>query len=373
MGLNIHIIAHETPWPADHGGLMDISFKLKSLHQAGIQIHLHIFSKNKRQEPILHQWCKQVYYYKRSFFNWIIHPNLPYIVASRINKALQIRLEQDNYPILCEGTHTSFYISLNEMINRKMALRLHNIEYVYYRELAKCENNLLKKCYYRIESYLLKKYEKKIFSKAPLLSVSNKDTKFIQNNFPNAEISFLPVFLPWTEIKSETGKGNYCLYHGNLSVSENVEAATWLLEKVFSSLDIPFVIAGLNPPKKLIELAHKQKHTCLVANPSEFEMEDMIRKAHLHLIPSFNQTGIKLKLLHVMYSGRFCLTNKTCIEGSGLEKACIVFSDARQCNELIREFYDRDFTEEDISFRKEILGNNYDNKLSAEKIIKRLY
>ena len=74
-------------------------------------------------------------------------------------------------------------------------------------------------------------------------------------------------------------------------------------------IDIPFVIAGKNPSKRLKALAHKNENICLVANPSLKEMDELIKKAHIHILPSFNKTGIKIKLLHALFIGRFVVTN----------------------------------------------------------------
>jgi hypothetical protein len=41
------------------------------------------------------------------------------------------------------------------------------------------------------------------------------------------------------------------------------------LQNVFNKLNLPFVIAGKNPSKRLEQLAHDHQHTCLVANPSD--------------------------------------------------------------------------------------------------------
>ena len=99
-------------------------------------------------------------------------------------------------------------------------------------------------------------------------------------------------------------------------------------------------------------------------------MEDMIRKAHLHILPSLNRTGVKLKLLHVLFSGRFCLTNEACMEGSGLEKACIEFTDEEHCISLIKKYYQIAFSEDDISKRKSIIHQTYNEEKNVQEIIK---
>src|SRR5690606_37782455 len=134
--------------------------------------------------------------------------------------------------------------------------------------------------------------------------------------------------LPYTEVTSKTGIGCFCLYHGNLSVPENEKAALWLIQEVFNDLTIPLVIAGKNPTRSLERVARNHNCTCEVANPSEQEMQDMIGKAQINVLPSFNSTGMKLKLLNALYNGRHCLVNDATVSGTGLESACHIGANA---------------------------------------------
>lgn len=112
--------------------------------------------------------------------------------------------------------------------------------------------------------------------------------------------------------------GTFCLYHGNLGVAENEKAAIWLLNEVFFKIKVPLVIAGKNPSRRLDKLAHLCQHTCLVANPSDTELNDLVRLAHINILPSFSDTGIKVKLLHALFEGRHCVVNDAMVNGTGL-------------------------------------------------------
>src|SRR6185312_13804453 len=105
-------------------------------------------------------------------------------------------------------------------------------------------------------------------------------------------------------------------------------AALWLIKNVFNSLEIPFVIAGKNPSKCLETLAHSNDNICLVANPGEKEIDDLIKKAQVHLLPSFNRTGIKIKLLNALFNGRFVITNSAAVEETRLNILCEVANNA---------------------------------------------
>jgi len=370
---HVHIVCLEIPFPADYGGVIDLFYKIKSLHHLGVKIHLHCFTKDRKPQDELNKYCETVNYYQRKANTKSFSFSLPLIVNSRINQTLIENLQKDNYPVLLEGIHCTYYLKTGQLNNRKIIVRLHNVEFEYYRQLATHEKNLFKKLYYLHESKLLKKYEKSIAAKATILAVSKPDADLYQKLFNAPDIHYLPVFLPYTLAVGKEGKGSFCLYHGNLAINENEKAATWLLQNVFSKLVIPFVITGHNPSKKLQKLAHKHQHTCLVANPSEKEMQDMIGKAHLHALPSLNNTGIKLKLLNALFNGRHCLVNQAAVEGSGLEGYCTIATDEISFQKNIESLYQQPFTEQQMQERQQLLQTTYNNELNAQQLIRFLW
>lgn len=336
----------------------------------GIKIHLHCFEYGRGQQPELNQYCEDVFYYKRKKIFQLKKLRLPYIVSSRIDSLLIKNLLKDNFPVLLEGIHCTYYLYNGQLSNRKVLVRLHNVEYEYYNQLTRSTNNVFKKIYYKLESRLLKKYEKEIANKAKLLGVNEKDKLTYEKVFSAKDIEFLPVFLPFEEVKSETGKGKFCLYHGNLSVSENEKAVLWLLKNIFSQSKMPFVIAGKNPSGFLKNKILKYQNVELKENPSQPGMEELIRNAHIHLLPSFNSTGIKIKLLNALFNGRFVITNAASVEGTGLASLCEISEDRKDWLKKINELFQRSFSENEIIKRKEILYQLYDNGKNAQQLMK---
>ncbi len=364
----LHIITHDVPWPADFGGVIDLFYKIKTLHQNGVKIHLHAFVHKRPPQQMLEQYCQTVTYYPRKKLDGFSF-RLPFIVSSRINHQLITNLQKDTHPVLIEGVHSSYYVFSNQLLNRNIVLRLYNVESEYYHQLALHEKSLLKKMYFKFESRLLKKYENTIADKVRIMAMSDLDMELYKNIFHAKDISHLPVFLPYTHAAGLPGKGCYCLYHGNLSINENEEAAIWLLQQVFSKLTVPFVIAGKNPSQKLIFLAHQHEHTCLVANPGDKELHDMIAKAQINILPSFNNTGVKLKLLNALFNGRHCLVNKAGVEGSGLENICGIAEDGDEFIEAISYLFEMPYEEYENTKRQELLQHLYNNQKNAEKIM----
>lgn len=271
-----------------------------------------------------------------------------------------------------EGVHCTYLLSDKRFNDRKCFVRLHNVEHIYYRHLFDYTLAPFKKLYFLTESLLLKNYEKNIASKATFLTVIQKDAE-VYEKLGSDQISFLPLFLPEWKVKMTEGKGCFCLYHGDLSVAENEKAATWLVQYVFNDLKIPFVIAGKNPSGKLTRSLHQNNSACLIGNPDEKEMQDLIEKAHINIIPSYNATGIKLKLINALFNGRHCVVNKPTIEGSGLEKACHLATDAASFKSVITRLYGQPFTFGDVELRQRLLDQMFDNDKNAKQLMQLIW
>ncbi len=372
MENHLHIICLNVPYPVDYGGVFDLFYKLPALQKQGVKIHLHCFEYGRGEQPELHKYCESVDYYPRKNGLASFSIKYPYIVKSRSNKRLLETLSKDNYAILMEGVHCTYLLNDKRFTRRKYFVRLHNVEHIYYRHLYKNETSPLKKGYFLWESLLLKQYEKCIAKKAAFIPVTQKDAA-IYKKLGCDKVSFLPLFLPGWKVNTEAGKGSFCLYHGDLSVAENEKAATWLLKHVFNDLTIPFVIAGKNPSAGLSRLVERKNTNCLIANPDGNEMQDLITKAHINLIPSYNSTGIKIKLLNALFNGRFCIVNPVTVDGTGLEKACYIATVAQEFKTAIHELYDKTFDQEEIAIRHHLLDTMFDNDSNAKKLVEQIW
>lgn len=375
MSRDLHIVCLDVPWPADYGGAIDMMNRIMLLKKQDIKIHLHYFCYNNRGTPNeLNQYCESIHVYERKTGSKGISAKIPYIVASRINSDLINNLNKDNYPVLLEGIHCTGILPEINKNGRKIVVRMHNEESLYYKELSRSTSSIWKKIFFFRESRLLANYTRQLPSNCVYACISLNDTKTFREKY-GLNALFLPAFPSWQKVSPDEGIGNLCLYHGNLSVPENEEAATWLLRNVFTRIRKPFVIAGKQPSARLQKLAHLCQHTCLVADPTESELNDLIRKAHIHVLPCFNKnnTGVRLKLLHALYEGRHCVVNDAMVNGSGLEEACHIGTTAPAFASIIAQLYHKPFTEEEIELRKNLLLEKYDNSRNIQLLIQWLW
>lgn len=341
-------------------------YKIKALHVAGINIILHCFHYGREEAKALHEFCAEVYYYKRYKGLQYHIVNKPYIVASRSNKQLLSNLLSDNFPILFEGLHCTYFLNHPKLKDRLKIVRTHNVEHEYYMNLACISTSRYKKLFFQREANKLKHYEPVLQHADHILAISNNDALYFEKMY--GKTIHIPAFHPGENINIATGKGDYALYHGNLAVPENIYAAEFLVNKVFSNIDYPLIIAGRNPSEYLVKEIARYEHIALKTNLSDAEITKLIQNAQLNILPTFQKTGLKLKLLASLFSGRFCIVNENMVENTGLENLCIVKNTASEMQETIHDLNDKIFQTEDVENRKKQL-EKFKNEHNAKAII----
>lgn len=345
---------------------MDIYYKIVALSAIGKRVILHYFDyKEGRGIGDLAQYCYKIYRYKRQTGFTGLSFRLPYIVRSRINKVLINTLNKDRYPILLEGIHCTGILPYINNGSRKIVLRLHNNEATYYKALAQATKSAFKQMYYLRESFLLNTFQKSLPKEICIAGLSQSDLEdFHAQHFTN--LHFVPSFIPWHEIRSKSGTGGYCLYQGNLSVSENEEAAVWLVDNIFSRNSIPFIIAGKAPSESLRKRTAGFANIEIVVNPTEEKMKVLVNNAQINILPSFNKTGVKLKLLNALFNGRYCITNPSGVEGSQIRSGVIIV-DKKVMAEQVSHYFTKPFSKDEAALRQQLL-EVYNNRYNAQKL-----
>ncbi len=347
--------------------MIDVFYKIKSLFELGYQITLHCYEYNDREiTKELNKYCFRIKTYTRSTV--LINPfkiHYPMIVFTRNSRMLLHELSYDNAPILFEGLHTTYFIKHPKLKHRIKLVRTHNIEHHYYQALASNEKNLFKKLYFYLEAKALSRYEKALRYAQGILAISANDLTYLQNKYEH--VNLINAFHGF-EWKLNAESKTYALYHGKLSVNENENAAQYLIKKVFSKTDTELIIAGYKPSHQLKKLVAQYPHITLIENPDEKQMQQLIMQAHMHILPTFQSTGIKLKLLHVLLNGKHIICNREMVEGTGLAEFVHLADSAESMLQAIDKLKHIAFNEEDYTKRKNALQAPFSNKLNAQKI-----
>lgn len=341
-------------------------YKINALAQEGVRIHLHCYEYGRKRSEQLESICEEVHYYPRKISRSNLFKRRPYIVVSRNSDELINRLKMDDYPILFEGVHCCYYLTHPELKERVRILRSHNIEHDYYLNLAESETNVFKRFYFQNEASKLKRFEEELEHASAVAAISIPDAEYFKTRFPKLSVDHVSAFHGHSEVQGLSGRGSYVLYHGALSVSENYRAAMYLIDSVFSKIKIPFVIAGSDAPMELKIAVEAFDHISLENNISTERIEQLIREAHINILPTFQATGIKLKLLSALYLGRHCLVNEPMVKGTGLEPLCHIAKDEKEMEEfvlkLMREPYQAS------KEREELLNEQFSNRATLRSL-----
>lgn len=367
--MTIHVISFDVPFPPNYGGVIDVYYKLRELHSAGVRVILHCFLDQRVSAPELEELCDEVCYYPRHTGIRNHLSLMPFIVASRVSSALRTRLLQDGFPILFEGLHSCFLLSDPALRKRKKIYRESNIEHHYYYQLFNATGNLLDKAFFLIESMKLFHFQKILNYADLMLVVSQEDADYLRKKFPGHTIHYLPSFHRDNQINSKPGRGSYVLYHGNLSVPENIRAALYIIRQIYTDSLPELVVAGLNPPSSLVREIQRHPNIRLESNPDEEKMFELIRDAQINLMVTSQATGLKLKLLNALFHGRHCLVNPAMLAGTELESVCCVASTPQQFRETIAGLFRKDFNPGEITRREEVVMENFSNKKNCKRLI----
>ncbi len=365
----LHIVSFDIPYPANYGGAIDVYYKLKALHDAGVKVILHNFQYGgRKREAALNALCDKVYYYQRNNNKTGILSSKPFIVVSRSSDELLKRLAADQHPILFEGIHTCLYLSHPSLSYKKRFVRTHNIEHEYYNGLAQAESDPLKVLYFQSESRKLKRFEKNLSHATGILTISKNDELHFSQINPN--ICTVSAFHPSEKINIRHGLGSFALYHGSLDVSENNRAAMYLVNEVFNDMDYPLVIAGNKPSKELRAAVKKFSHIELRDNLSTDDFSQLVAEAQINILPTFQATGIKLKLLLALHEGRHLLVNTPMVENTGIEDLCHIADSPAEMKTMIRKLGKQEISASTLEKRKNILvGNGFSNQHNVIKLI----
>ena len=357
------------PYPPNYGGVIDVFYKLKALYHLNVTIYLHTFEYGRGRPKELDKYCEQVFYYQRNSSIINVLSKTPYIVKSRSSNELIQNLKKIKAPILFEGLHTTFPLINEKFKDRKVLIRAHNIEHLYYGGLAKSESRIDKKIFFKTEATKLSVYESILAEVDTILTISPSEHNYFRDRFIDKAV-YIPVFHPNIKVKKLSNKGNFALYHGDLRVADNIKSVHFLID-IFRNLDYELVIASSFKNHTIINEITNYKNMRFVDIENQNHMLDLFEKAHINVLPTFQKTGIKLKLINTLFNGRFCVVTTKMVEDTGLEKLCEIGRTKEEFIQKVDELIYKDYVDASIEERETALKpfNIFENAQKIKNIL----
>lgn len=301
--MKIHIVCSQEPSHNASGYAIDAFYRLKAMQEMGFDTQVHRCFKNREDNRLLEELCR------------------------------------DDAPILFEGLHTCYYLSHPRLSGRRKIVRMHNIEHDYYRQLAKQAGWNWRTAYYLIESRRLRRFEKVLRHADLICAITKADQQSLMRRYPGQEIIHLPVFFDATMPEKTVDTEPFVLYHGNLSVEENLRVVQYIVRDIAPRCPkVLFVVAGRNPNFPEEHLPHNVQ---VIPNPSDEYLDHLLQTARIHLMLTFQSTGIKLKLLNALVRGNgHIIANRPMLYGHSMGRFCIRADETAQIVEHINTLID---------------------------------
>ena len=346
---------------------------IKGLSQEGIKIHLHLYHDSNSLNQEIESLLAEVHFYKRNYGHKGFSFSTPYSIGSRADEKLLKILKKDQYPIMFEGIESTYFLYRGFLKNRTTLVRLQNLQSQKPRMPLKLQIKGVNNIYSFYENKLRRSYEKEILKKHRCILTSSNLNEEINFSGIESKTSVIPQFIGMASAMGLEGNGNYCLFHGNLSEKATEDAAIWLLNNIFNVIEVPLVIVGDNPSSALEDAAHRKMHTCIVANPGEKEMMELIKKAQLHILPSFIPNGSKNAILQTIVMGRHILINDDNKNGMEFSMVCHQASAPHDFIQKVNELFEAPFTQDEIEKRHCFLHREFNDKKYVGQLIKQLH
>lgn len=363
----LHIISFDNPFPPNYGGVIDVFYKIKALHQQGIKIYLHCFYLEKNQvSDELKAITEKVFLYPKNRNPLFLFSHIPMSVISRFDEKLIENITSIKAPILTEGLQSSMIINHLKLTDQKIYLRLHNIESNFYSGMSKNESSILKKILYRLEAFKYKNYQKKIGQFDYVFGLSYFECDFIAQQTKNW--SYLPVF-HGNEINNQLSEfGNFALYHGDLRLADNKRAAAFCISVFKKIKNYKLIIASSNGRKFIANLIGDASNIEFIELQNHSQLEDLLNNAHLNILLSFQKSGTKLKIINALHRSRFCLINENMVDDEKILSLCQVATAENDFIENINILKSKPYLDNEI--RKKTLSEVYNDTENALKIVK---
>jgi hypothetical protein len=316
----LHIISFDNPFPPDYGGVIDVFFKIRALHKSGHDIYLHCFVEDRDQiAQELRSITKKIWFYKKNRNPFFMFSKIPFAVKSRFDSNLVANINSIDAPILFEGLQATMLLNKVDLGDRKLLLRLHNIESAYFSGTAKSEKNWFRKFLYFSEAVKYRKYEKIISRFDAVFALSVLEHEWVQAFSGNSV--YVPVFHGNEPIADLSDFGYFSLYHGDLRLADNRKSAEFLIN-AFKNTGSKFVVASGKGEFFINSRIKNASNIEFIKIKNQSELDNLLQKAHINVLVSFQQSGTKLKLVNSLFKSRFCLINRNIVDDPKIMDLC---------------------------------------------------
>ena len=332
--MNILMLTPYVPHPPSSGGQIRTLNLLKYLSKRH-QITLVVLYKNneeKRHYEPLKQYCKNIYLCKRAEKPWqlsnilkTLFSFMPFLIirnySTEASSVIGKLLKEEKFDVIHAET---FYIMPHiPQTTIPILLVEQTIEYKVYQHFINSLPYCVRFLFY-LDIVKLKYWERFYWRKATVVAtVSHSDELMIKRLEPSIKTTIVPNGAGDEMVVDELHKKNLknpsIFFQGNFFWLQNVEAARFLIEKIYPQLirsipNLHIIISGQNAQK--ISQYHRKNLLIMDILPDDTEsVKKLFHQSTLFIAPIFGPGGTRLKILAAMASGLPVISTKVGVEG----------------------------------------------------------
>lgn len=253
----------------------------------------------------------------KSFFE-ITPFSVSFYKSAEMRNTIKSFLRSNQYNIVHLDT-ISLAQYANEFGGIPKILNHHNIESDLFDKRILVETNYLKKLYYKIEAYKLRRYESvNCFLSDLNFTVSDLDKNILSRISPGLNTYVVPNGVDTEYFKSKKPnkvKNNLIIVSG-MNWYPNRDAVIHMCKRIWPILsdqveDISLTVVGAHPPEEVVLLSHQDNRVKVTGFVDD--VRPHIDRAVIYLCPMRDGGGTRLKILDAMSMGKpIVSTSKGC-------------------------------------------------------------
>ncbi|MGB6301169.1 MAG: glycosyltransferase [Rivularia sp. (in: cyanobacteria)] len=328
--MKITLVCHDIPYPAIHGGRIDMWRRIKAFAQIGIELQLICWFDKipQRQEvaeikkyvdstyfiPFKHDLCSTGY----RLLNLLRYPlevTSRLVVGEQLDRLVSKVRAFKPHLVWLDGIHGGDVASkLSRHFDIPIVTRCHNIEHLYYQRLFTSAIGTSKLKRFLSVSHL-ETYEKSLLKDSLLFyDISAEDLKFWKSHgFKNGR--YLPPLMEFYQSRNQdkfqqkidVNRQYDVVFLGNLYSNNNVAGIIWFLTQVLPEIrtqipNIKVLIAGAKPINKIRQLCEDIDGVDLSINPPS--SNEIYNSGRVLINPVLTGSGVSIKSLEMLMAGK---------------------------------------------------------------------
>lgn len=336
----LHISPYVPSIHASHAGGVCMGKEVETLKEKHNVFVLSFINDEKEQKIAQEEYDKTNSLFIKSTpftkaVNAIMHPWRPLFFSIRSSYAFKKRLKEIIEKKSIDAVHAEF-TSMGQFIwikkkfpNISFTLVEHDVtKQSYDRQVEDTKG--VKRLFYRVQAYLVKRCEEKYCSLADhVLTLNEKDKRLVENYYNLKKVEVMVPFygLDFNKVEKKTEKmKNSICFIGNMSRKENDLAAKKLIDicSKLSNQEFNLTIIGAYPSDELLKMESDKVHITGFVDV----IEDEILKHEIAVFPLTLGAGIKLKVLLACGLGLPVVTSHVGAEGIDEEGEVLFLAEA---------------------------------------------